>query len=377
MRVAIVSDIMSGNIGGVERFTVSISEELKKRNSEVDIYDRSVIDSWQEKWYDKYFINQRRNLQIGNAAWRKIVSSRGDTDVIIQNSIAGWNLRTKTNIPRIVIHHGTVRGLYHIHLPPDISWRMKLNRYVGLIRLKGGAEQYTATGATSVAVSSAVAEELRQYYTGINPIVIPNGIDTRHFTKRERTYCRQKYGIEMDEFVVCFTARFGVLGKGFEELQVLAEFAWKEQLRIRFLIATDEIPHGWPANVVFVKNVSYQELPELYSAADIFVFPTRYEGCSYSLLEAMACELPVLTTRVGYAKDLYRDINEIAPFIFEKNNAEEYWKLLKQLVNKPIFLRKLGVVGAEYVRRHNSLDVMVDSYVKLIAKVTKREMPLS
>ncbi|CQR74876.1 GDP-mannose-dependent alpha-(1-6)-phosphatidylinositol monomannoside mannosyltransferase [Sporomusa ovata DSM 2662] len=376
MRVAIVSDIIPGNIGGVERFTVSISEELKKRNIEVDTYDRSAIDNWQEKWYDKYFINQRRNLQIGKATGRKIAASHVDTDVIIQNSIAGWNLRQMTNIPRIVIHHGTMRGLYYIHLPPDISRQMKLSRYVGLIRMKGGVEQYTANGATSVAVSSAVAEELRQYYTGINPVVIPNGIDTRHFAKRERTYCRQKYGIEMDEFIVCFTARFGVLGKGFEELHELAKLAWKEQLRIRFLIATDEIPPGWPDNVLFVKNVSYQELPELYSAADIFVFPTRYEGCSYSLLEAMACELPVLTTRVGYAKDLYRDINEIAPFIFEKNSTEEYWKMLKQLVNKPIFLRKLGVVGAEYVRRHNSLDIMVDSYVKLITKVTKKEIPL-
>jgi len=377
MRVAVMSDILPGNIGGIERFTISISEELQRRNIEIDVYDRSVIDNWQDKWYDKYFINQRRNLQIGNAVWRKIASSNAEPDVIIQNSIAGWNLRSKTKCPRIVIHHGTMRGLYYIHMPPDISWQMKLNRYVGLIRMKGGAEQYTASGATSVAVSSAVAEELGQYYTGINPIVIPNGIDTRHFAKRERTYCRQKYGIEMDEFVVCFTARFGVLGKGFEELQVLAELAWKEQLRIRFLIATDEIPHGWPDNVIFVKNVSYKELPELYSAADIFVFPTRYEGCSYSLLEAMACELPVLTTRVGYAKDLYRDINEIAPFIFEKNTAEEYWEMLKQLVNKPMFLRKLGVVGAEYVRHHNSLDVMVDSYVKLITKVTKKEIPLS
>lgn len=372
MRVAIVSDTIPGNIGGVERFTVSISKELRKRNIEVDTYDRSAID-WQEKWYDKYFTSQRRNLQIGKATGRKIATSRVETDVIIQNSIAGWNLRQMTSIPRIVIHHGTMRGLYYIHLPPGISRQMKLSRYVGLIRMKGGAEQYTATGATSVAVSSAVAEELRQYYAGINPVVIPNGIDTSHFAKQERTYCRQKYGIGMDEFVVCFTARFGVLGKGFEELRVLAEFAWKEQLQIKFLIATDEIPHDWPANVMFVKNVSYKELPELYSAADIFVFPTRYEGCSYSLLEAMACELPILTTRVGYAKDLHRHINEIAPFIFEKNSAEEYWKTLKQLVNKPMFLRKIGAVGAEYVRRHNSLDVMVDSYVKLITKVTKKK----
>jgi len=375
MRVAIVSDISPGNIGGVERFTVSISEELRRRNFETDVYDRSTIDNWQEKWYDKYFISQRRNLEVGSAAWRKIVSNRGDTDVIIQNSIAGWNLRTKTNIPRIVIHHGTVRGLYYIQLPPDISWRMKLNRYVGLIRLKGGAEQYTATGATSVAVSSAVAEELRHYYTGIDPIVIPNGINTRHFYKRDRTFCRQRYGIEMDEFVACFAARFGVLGKGFEELKTLAELAWKEQLRIRFLIATDKIPQGWPANVTFIQNVSYKDLPELYSAADIFVFPTRYEGCSYSLLEAMACGLPILTTRVGYAKDLHRDIIEMAPFIFKNNDVEKYWKTLVQLADKPMFLRELGAIGAEYVRRHNSLDIMMDSYVKLIAKVTKKEIP--
>lgn len=376
MRVAIVSDILPGNIGGVERFTASISEELVKRNFEIDVYDRSIIDKWRNKWYDKYFMYQLRNMQLGNAVCRRIVSSPVGPDVIIQNSLAGWNLRTKTNVPRIVIHHGTMKGPYYIPLPPDISWRTKLNRYVGLICMKGRAEQYTAVGATSVAVSSAVAEELRQYYTDINPMLIPNGIDTKHFVKKEQLHCRQKYGIEMDDFVVCMTSRFDRTGKGFEELYALAKLAWQEHLRIRFLIATDQTPPNWPANVIFVKNVSYQDLPELYSAADIFFLPTRYEGCSYSLLEAMACGLPILTTRVGYAKDLHRDIIEMAPFIFEKNDVEKYWQILVQLVDKPMFLRELGAIGAEYVQCHNTLDVMVESYVKLIAEVTKKEMPL-
>ena len=373
LKIAIVNDAMPGRIGGVERFTLQLAEQLEKRNMKINVYDLSLIDDWNRKWFDKYIVDQRLKLKFGKLAWERISSNNYVPDVIIQNGSAGWTFRTKTTIPRIVIHHGTIRGLYYIHLPSNVSWRMKLNRYVGLYQMMGRIEQYTSTGAVSVAVSNAVAEELWQYYYGIKSVVIPNGIDIRHFTKRDRAYCRGKYGFSMDEFVVCFTGRFGVIGKGFEELRALAVLAWEAQLRIKFLIATDEIPSGWPANVVFVQNANYDQIPEIYSAADIFVFPTRYEGCSYSLLEAMACELPVLTTQVGYAQDLHRDIADIAPYILAENNVEQYWNLIKQLAGDEAMTRKLGSIGADYVRRHNSLDVMVDSYVKLIEQIAKGE----
>ena len=111
-------------------------------------------------------------------------------------------------------------------------------------------------------------------------------------------------------------------------------------------------------------------MPEIYSAANIFVFPTRYEGCSYSLLEAMACELPVLTTQVGYAKDLHRDVKEISPFILKENNVEQYWQLLKQFVQNEALALEVGLIGAAYVRRHNSVEQMVDSYENLIKQVS-------
>jgi glycosyltransferase involved in cell wall biosynthesis len=369
LRIAIISDVTPGNIGGVERFTTSIVEQLEKRKMSVNAYDRSSIDNWNDKWYDKYIVSARLNMQVGVAALKKFSSANAVPDVIIQNSIAGWSLRGKTNIPRIVIHHGSIRGLYHIALPPEVKWRTKLNRYIGLICLGGGLEQHTAGGAVSVAVSGSVADELRQYYSGIKPVVIPIGIDVRHFAKRDRARCRQKFGLDMDDFVVCFTGRFGLLGKGFAELRALAALAWEAKLRIKFLIATNEIPEGWPANVSFAQNVSYENMPEIYSAANVFVFPTRYEGCSYSLLEAMACELPVLTTQVGYARDLYRDIKEITPYIFKENDVEQYWKLLKQFVQNEEMAGRIGLVGAEYVRRYNSIERMVDSYETLIEQV--------
>ena len=330
LRVAIVSDITPGNIGGVERFTACVAAEFQKRRIEVQTFDRGNIGNWREKWYDKYIVEARSNLLVGKAAWRHIAGAEFVPDAIIHNSIAGWNLRGKTSIPRIVIHHGSIRGLYYIALPPDIPWRTRLNRYIGLICFGGILEQYVATGATSVAVSSSVAEELRLHYSGIKPVVIPNGIDIQHFSRRNRVQCRQKYGLSLDDFVVAFTGMYGLLGKGFAELQALATLAWESKQRITFLIATNDIPAGWPANVVFVKNVAYQDMPEIYSAADVFVFPTRYEGCSYSLLEAMSCELPVLTTHVGYAKDVRRDIAEFEPYILSENKVATYWRILQQ-----------------------------------------------
>ena len=376
MNIAVVSDFVPGIVSGVARFSSSIAEQLERRNMKIDVYDLSTIEAMKAKWYDKYLVDQRRNLHLGNAAWEKISASNSGTDVLIQNGISGWNLRNKSNIPRIVIFHNSMRGMYHCKLPPGVPWRTYLNRYIGSNLMKGGLEQYTATGAISVAVSNAVADELRQYYSGIKPVVIPNGIDVTHFTKRDRACSRQKYGIDLDEFVVCFTGRFAMLGKGFAELYAIALLAWEETLQIKFLIATDEIPQGWPPNVIFVHNANYENMPEIYSAADVFVFPSRYEGCSYSLLEAMSCELPVLAGRVGYAKDLHQNIKEIAPFIFEENNVGLYWKSLKQLAGDKSLARRLGVIGSEYVRHHNSMGGMVDSYEKLIRQVAKGDFLL-
>jgi glycosyltransferase involved in cell wall biosynthesis len=54
-------------------------------------------------------------------------------------------------------------------------------------------------------------------------------------------------------------------------------------------------------------RVSRAELIELHSIADIFVFPTLFEGSSLALLEAMASGMPIVTTPVGSAPDILHD----------------------------------------------------------------------
>ena len=49
-------------------------------------------------------------------------------------------------------------------------------------------------------------------------------------------------------------------------------------------------------------------LADAYAAADCVVFPSRYEGCSLVVLEALACGRPLLTTRVGWMGTLLRAV---------------------------------------------------------------------
>jgi glycosyltransferase involved in cell wall biosynthesis len=53
---------------------------------------------------------------------------------------------------------------------------------------------------------------------------------------------------------------------------------------------------GIEQDVLFTGHISDNELVRLYNAADVFVYPSLYEGFGLPVLEAMACGVPVVTS---------------------------------------------------------------------------------
>jgi teichuronic acid biosynthesis glycosyltransferase TuaC len=79
--------------------------------------------------------------------------------------------------------------------------------------------------------------------------------------------------------------------------------------------ATD-LPNDFPAiaaqlgisdRVRFIDEVPWRELPDVLHTADVFVLPSHSEGLPLSLLEALACGLPVVTTRCGGPEEVVND----------------------------------------------------------------------
>ncbi len=70
---------------------------------------------------------------------------------------------------------------------------------------------------------------------------------------------------------------------------------------------------GLEDRVIFTGYVPDEDLPALYSAADLFVFPSLYEGFGLPVLEAMACGLPVVCSSTSSLPEVAGDAALLVP----------------------------------------------------------------
>lgn len=129
--------------------------------------------------------------------------------------------------------------------------------------------------------------------------VIHNGINLDVFKPINSNF-RQKKGIKDNVFLVLGVAIQWVPGKGADVFVELANRLDPQKYCI-VLVGTDKkIEKELPNNIISIrKTENQQELAEIYTAADIFVNPTREEVFGLVNVEANACGTPVLTFNTG------------------------------------------------------------------------------
>jgi teichuronic acid biosynthesis glycosyltransferase TuaC len=150
--------------------------------------------------------------------------------------------------------------------------------------------------------------------------VIPNGIDRGMFHPGERADARRRLGLPVDRCIVLSVGAF-VPRKRYED--VLAALPAVIQHRPDLLFigigSRGGIRNGRPSLERRVRRAAlgdhvrlldvkpHEEIAWWLRAADLFCLATVREGSSNALCEALACGLPVVTTRVGGNTELVRD----------------------------------------------------------------------
>ena len=92
--------------------------------------------------------------------------------------------------------------------------------------------------------------------------------------------------------------------KGIDEIISAAPKFPDKKFILAGIISDEYKDYELPSNVVMTGNLEASEVREQLDMADVFLFPSYTEGFSYSLAEAMARGLPVITTKVGANVDM-------------------------------------------------------------------------
>jgi len=102
--------------------------------------------------------------------------------------------------------------------------------------------------------------------------------------------------------------------------------------------------------VEFAGYVRGKDKSKVFADADIYLFPTHGEGFPQSVLEAMACGLPIITRPVGGIKDFFED--GIMGFITVSKAPEVFANLMEKLINDCYGRKKIARYNQQYAREH-------------------------
>lgn len=138
--------------------------------------------------------------------------------------------------------------------------------------------------------------------------VFPNSVDTGCFYPRERAAMRSKLGFPQDAFIVAFVGRFLDV-KGPDRLSAAIESLQDDGIYSIFI--GDGPLKPTCRNILHCCPLPHDEIPEYLSAADIFVLPTKAEGCCNAIIEAMACGLPVVSAALPFNDDILDGSNSV------------------------------------------------------------------
>jgi len=236
--------------------------------------------------------------------------------------------------------------------------------------------KYSLSKADRVlSTSHAMAEETKKYCKK-SVIVTPFGIDSDiFFKKKTKTLFHENdvvvgtiktlekvYGIEY--LIAAFAQVSEKLTDLSLKLLIVGSGSCEHELKNRVC----EL--GIEDRVLFTGQVDHSLIPEYYNNIDIFVVSSLRESFGVAVLEASACEVPVIVTETGGLPEVVE--KNVTGFVVPVMNSEEIARVIETLALDEKLRTEMGVKGRkrveEFYNWNNNVQLMITIYDDIISK---------
>ncbi len=382
-------------LGGLEVHFQTMVEGLAERGHEVDVFTTKRKDGVRGERQGNLMVHylpgtisgRYEGGYFGRSArefLRRFDHAPFDAILTESSAVCGALRRVEdweSRIPVVWMAHGTWKAEIATKRKVGL-WRPK-QLFGTLLCLNHWRRdrKYIRMADVVIACGEGLREELIQVY-GLNPdrvVFQSNGVDTSLFAPNEelRREYREKLGIPDGAPLVMLSSRLhpekgigwfldllpGIVAE-VPGLRCIVVGVGPERQELERKVGVLQLGKV----VQFLGLRPRDELPGLYNASDVFVFPSqRAEGQPMSLIEAMASGLPVVATKVGWMVSLFED--GVTGILVEPGDSEGLaagtYNLLKNIER----LQSIGRAAREKAVEFYSIDRVVEEVESILMRL--------
>lgn len=311
---------------------------------------------------------------------RTVRNQKADIFHIIDHSEAHivHSLR-KTGKPVVVTCHDLINFFYRDNLRGSVQVPIVSS---GLWLRSVRAMQHANHVVT---VSSVTAKDTTQILN-IEPAriaVIPNAVEAifQQLSKNQSESFRQKHGVS-PETICLLNVGGNHPRKNISTILKVVKILKEKGLPIQFWKAGSEFTeddkrfiqtHGIDSNVSYLGQPDKSTLVQIYNAADILIAPSLHEGFGITILEAMACGTPVITSNVSAMPEVAGD----AGVLVDPEDAQSIADAVCHLHTNPVYYQELvnrSLVRVKSFTWEKTAEQIAEVYDKLLHQNKFKEL---
>lgn len=233
---------------------------------------------------------------------------------------------------------------------------------------------YSRSDLTIVAPSYWLLEQAKRSMLSQFPIHhIPYGIDTQSYQPLDSAQCRAALGISPTQRVLLFSAEsLTEKRKGGDLLQATLQNL-PDSLKSELLLLTlgnggEAIAQTLGIDSLSLGYVNSDRLKAMvFSAADLFIFPTRADNLPLVLQESMACGTPAVSFDIGGVADLVRP--GVTGYLAEPENISELGAGIIHLLEDHSLRQQMGENCRSIALAEYSLELQAKRYIELYTQL--------